>query len=233
MLHACVSEMCHRDFSEGLVACSATVPNTYWSNWWNNEIIKSQNVICSADTHNGVCSICDIQRGNTMMTSSNGDTIHGTGPFVREFFGEFPAQRPVTQIFDVFFELCLNKRLSEQSWGWWFETPSRSLWRHFNAYICYISMRFGKSKMSSHAVSDLIQSTWTLQLLPAIKSKRGWQCCQKSTKMYGISWRQWQNKYQDLFNILWGNLNALNTISASHVFKTNIRTCYGVQKILL
>ena len=37
--------------------------------------------------------------------------------------GEFPAQRPVTQSFDVFVDLCLNKRLSKQSWGWWFETP--------------------------------------------------------------------------------------------------------------
>ena len=25
--------------------------------------------------------------------------------------GEFPAQRPVTRIFDAFFDLCLNKRL--------------------------------------------------------------------------------------------------------------------------
>ena len=38
---------------------------------------------------------------------------------------EFPAQRPVTQSFNVFFYLRLNKRLSKQSWGWWFETPSR------------------------------------------------------------------------------------------------------------
>ena len=42
--------------------------------------------------------------------------------------GEFPTQRPVTRGFDVFFLLCLNK----QSWGWWFETPSDSLWRHCN-----------------------------------------------------------------------------------------------------
>ena len=48
--------------------------------------------------------------------------------------GEFPAQRPVTRSFDVFFDLRLNKRLSKQSWGWWFETPSRSLWRHCNVY---------------------------------------------------------------------------------------------------
>ena len=46
--------------------------------------------------------------------------------------GEFPAQRPVTRSFDVFFDLCPNKRLSKQLWGWWFETPSGSLWRHSN-----------------------------------------------------------------------------------------------------
>ena len=45
--------------------------------------------------------------------------------------GEFHTQRPVTRRFD---DLCLNKRLSKQSWGWWFETPSRSLWRHCNAW---------------------------------------------------------------------------------------------------
>ena len=53
-------------------------------------------------------------------------------PFVREFTGpgEFPAQRPVTRSFEVFFDLRLNKRLSKQSWGWWFETLPRPLWRH-------------------------------------------------------------------------------------------------------
>ena len=29
--------------------------------------------------------------------------------------GEFPAQRTVTRNFNVFFDLCLNKRLSKQS----------------------------------------------------------------------------------------------------------------------
>ena len=46
--------------------------------------------------------------------------------------GEFPSQRPVARSFGVFFDLRLNKRLSKQSWGWWFETPSRSLWHHCN-----------------------------------------------------------------------------------------------------
>ena len=46
--------------------------------------------------------------------------------------GEFPAQRPVTRGFVIFFDLRLNKRLSKQPWGWWFEMPSRPLWRHCN-----------------------------------------------------------------------------------------------------
>ena len=46
--------------------------------------------------------------------------------------GEIPAQRPVKRSFDVYFDLCLNKRLSKQSWGWRFETSSCPLWRHRN-----------------------------------------------------------------------------------------------------
>ena len=46
--------------------------------------------------------------------------------------GEFPAQRPVARSFDVFFDLRLNKRLSKQWWGWWFETPLGPSWRHCN-----------------------------------------------------------------------------------------------------
>ena len=40
-----------------------------------------------------------------------------------------------------FFDLRLNKRLSKQSLDWWFETPSRSLWRHCNVLCisCYIT----------------------------------------------------------------------------------------------
>ena len=48
---------------------------------------------------------------------------------------KFPSQMPVTQKFDVFFDLRLNKRLSKQSRRRWFETPSRLLWRHCNAIL--------------------------------------------------------------------------------------------------
>ena len=56
------------------------------------------------------------------MTSSNVNNFRVTGHLCRE---EFTGQRRVTWSFDVFFDLRLNKRLSKQSWGWWFETLSR------------------------------------------------------------------------------------------------------------
>ena len=70
-----------------------------------------------------------------MMASSNGNIFRVTGPLCSQVTGEFPSQRPVTRSFDVFFDFDLrpNKRLSKQSRGWSFETPSRSLWRHCSA----------------------------------------------------------------------------------------------------
>ena len=53
---------------------------------------------------------------------------------------EFPSQRPVTRGFDVFFDLCLNKQLSTQSWGLWFKTPSSSLLRNCNDFEYYQAM---------------------------------------------------------------------------------------------
>ena len=57
-----------------------------------------------------------------------------------------------------FFDLRLNKRLRKQSWGYWFETLSRPLWRHFNEIL--ISRRYswlGRSVIS-HAVCFAILS---------------------------------------------------------------------------
>ena len=59
--------------------------------------------------------------------------------------GRFLVQRPVTWGYDVLIDLRLNKRLSKQCWGWWFETPSRSLWRHCNDVVLVISSPVGNS----------------------------------------------------------------------------------------
>ena len=81
-----------------------------------------------------------------MMTSSNGNIFRVTGHLCGAFTGPgcFPAQRQVTRNFDVFFDLRPNKRLSKQSWGWWVETLSRSLWRHCNeiSVKCQIMVQF-------------------------------------------------------------------------------------------
>ena len=66
---------------------------------------------------------------DSMMTSSNGNIFRVTGPLCGEFTGpsEVPTQRPVSRSFDVFFDLRLS--------GWWFETPSWSLWRQCNVTL--------------------------------------------------------------------------------------------------
>ena len=73
--------------------------------------------------------------------------------------GEFPAQRPVTQSFDVFFDLRLNKRLSKQSWCWWFETLSRPLWRHSNDLS--IARQVWQKSCKQSGVGERSRSRWT------------------------------------------------------------------------
>ena len=49
----------------------------------------------------------------------------------------FPRNWPFVRGIHRWIDLRLNKRLSKQSRGWWFETPSRSLWRQRRAYWNY------------------------------------------------------------------------------------------------
>ena len=68
---------------------------------------------------------------------------------------EFPAQRPVTWSFDVFFNLHLKKWLSKQWRGWWFEMPSRPFCCHSRMdsnILCYWSSCWGTS---THCVLNI------------------------------------------------------------------------------
>ena len=69
------------------------------------------------------------------------------------------TQRPVTQSFDVFFDLCLNKRLGKPSWRRWFETPSRVMtslywsdkiqpWQFFSVLLYILRPRSSPSYQS-------------------------------------------------------------------------------------
>ena len=58
----------------------------------------------------------------------------------------------------MFSLICvLNKRLGKQSWGWWFETPSRPLWRHFNAHLLYISYIMLKTELK---INEYFDNLW-------------------------------------------------------------------------
>ena len=75
-----------------------------------------------------------------MITSLNGNIFRVTGPLLGDFNGHRCI--PLTKASDaellfIFFICAFNKRLSKQSWGWWFDTPSRSLWRHCNVNIWF------------------------------------------------------------------------------------------------
>ena len=89
------------------------------------------------------------------MTSSNGNIsaflaiFRGNSPIT----GEFPTQKPVTRSFDVFHDLRQNKRWNKQSWVWWFETPSRPLWRHSNVCLNFqrIHIHFTDMAIEGHS----------------------------------------------------------------------------------
>ena len=70
------------------------------------------------------------------MTSSNGNIFCITGPLCVEFTSHRWISRTKASDAELWCILwSANKRLNKQSWGWWFEMPSHSLWRHCNAFL--------------------------------------------------------------------------------------------------
>ena len=73
-----------------------------------------------------------------MMTSSNGNMFRVAGFFLRGIHRwmrgilRSSVNSPHTNQWRGALMFSLNKRLSKQSRRRWFETPSRSLWRHCN-----------------------------------------------------------------------------------------------------
>ena len=132
--------------------------SNFGNNWWMLfpsakrmyiESLFGELTECSGETPPGSGFIVLLSAGTLMikpiwhgmMTSSIGNifrvigTCAGNSPVT----GEVPSQRPVTRSFDGFVDLRQHKRLSKQSWGWWFETSSRPLLRHCNVgMFCFI-----------------------------------------------------------------------------------------------
>ena len=77
--------------------------------------------------------------------------------------GEFPAQRPVTWSFDVFFGLHPNKWLSKQWWGWWFEMLPRPLWRHCNVLtLCAVQLLDWCNSAQETSNTEVLMILWVL-----------------------------------------------------------------------
>ena len=127
-------------------------------------------------------------------------------PFVREFTDHLWIPR--TKASDAqhwcFFYLRLNKRLSKQSWGWWFETPSRPLWRHCNwtDYFCSSDAiwRYG----SRPTLAKVWIVTWRNKLLreSVLTYHQGvlWQFHKKWSWTKSVTYVQWlhfKNTYQN------------------------------------
>ena len=100
---------------------------------WNQYARYIPQISTGFDLHFGyniiVLGICYFKR--FMMTSSNGNIFRVTGPLWGDSTGDrwISLTKAVTPSFQIFFDLCMNKRLSKQSRRRWFETPSCSLWR--------------------------------------------------------------------------------------------------------
>ena len=146
-MHTCVSKLCHHWVSKRVVACSSPGP---YLNQFSGLILGLETSLQS--------NTVSLWLGASLESALNAGfwlTAHleidfsawwrqqmetfstllaicaGNSPVP----GEFPTQRPVTRSFDVYFDLRPNKRLCKQSWGWWFETLSWSLWRHCNGNV--------------------------------------------------------------------------------------------------
>ena len=78
----------------------------------------------------------------------------------------------------MFSLICvLNNRLSKKSWGWWLETPSRSLWRHCNAnWIQNIVLRAGIRDNLLLCFNNFISRAFH-KFIKCISLIKGWLVC--------------------------------------------------------
>ena len=107
-----------------------------------------------------------MRNWSTMLTASNGNIFRDTGLLCGEFTGEFPSQRSAMRSFDIFFDLCLNKRLKKTSRRRWFETPSRLLWHHCTDSYQIWCLSWGCRHVDHKQLNKLQNGNWNQMLHP-------------------------------------------------------------------
>ena len=91
-----------------------------------HDILISLHTVHFAKCHDDAIKLKHFPRYSPFM---RGISCHR---WIHPVTGGFPSQMPVTRSFDVINYLRLNKRLNKRSRHRWFETQTRSLWRHCN-----------------------------------------------------------------------------------------------------
>ena len=178
----------------------------------------------------------------SMMTSSNGNIFRVTGPLCGEFTGH---RSPVNSSHKgqwrgalMFCLICaLIKRLSKQSWGWWFETPTRAHYdviimslrhsayfngppkevpgQHWNdlcIYICQSLIVYGglPNQIDWHTeIQNIILRLW---IMHTVQSFCG--CIGKLKQRAGI-----ENLINSAFSCLSGMLSGKAWVRAMHAFR--------------
>ena len=137
--------------------------------------------------------------------------------------GEYNAQRPVTRGFDVFFYLFLNKRLSKQSWGWWSETPSRSLWRHCNGQFSDRHLHAGSMQANLHITKCWPTVSWVSRVMMSCMSILVPICENKIREHWFVEFPKCSETPPDkcsllvfIKNHLWNNIWKLTNFDTEH-----------------
>ena len=113
----------------------------------------------------------------------------------------FPSQRPVTQSFDVFFDLCLNKWLNKQLERRQFETPSHPLWCHCNVIkICH--------KMNSAQSRSIFGNEACFVALAGVTTPVPYHKIKSTTPLNRLRPSQNGCKFPDIFKCIFLNENV-------------------------
>ena len=91
-------------------------------------IEKTQRMIMMTQAKRGMGTCCSCRSSCRMMTTSIGSIFRVTNLLCGEFIGRTKASEE--ELWCFLWSAPEKKRLSKQSWGWWFETPLRPLWLH-------------------------------------------------------------------------------------------------------
>ena len=121
-----------------------------------------------------------------------------------------PYKWPVTRSFDTLVDLRLNKRLSKQSWGWWFEKTSRPLWRHCNVPI--LNWLWVRMK-PCHLGMRLLSPTIVIHVRKGFRKRQSELPASFGRIDAELEWSQWKSSPSAAYIRRWNGSSLVQVIS--------------------